>query len=99
MEERFNSTHSEWRRAVSISPQLLYARDRMPVPIECEAGWAPGPVLDVTEKLQVSNPGPYREWSGHYTDYVIPAPRVCVVCVCVCVCVCVYVCMYVCMYL
>ena len=41
--------------------------------------------LDVTKKLRDSNPIPYREWSGHYTDYVIPAPGVYVTFVCVCV--------------
>jgi len=39
------------RCVVNATPQPLYPRERDPVPILQEAGWAPGPVLMVAEYL------------------------------------------------
>jgi hypothetical protein len=36
---------------VNATPRLLYPRERDPVPIVQEAGWAPGPVWTVAENL------------------------------------------------
>jgi hypothetical protein len=35
---------TRWRREVSFTLRLRFTRDRTPVPIESEAGWAAGPV-------------------------------------------------------
>jgi hypothetical protein len=41
----FFNLGARWGWVVNATPRPLYARERDPVPIVQEAGWAPGPVL------------------------------------------------------
>jgi hypothetical protein len=40
----FNLGATRWGWMVNATPRPLYPRERDPVPIVYEAGWAPGPV-------------------------------------------------------
>jgi hypothetical protein len=64
----------------SPTPRPLYSRERDPVPIVQEAGWAPGPVWTAAENLSSTGiRSPDRPvLASRYTDYAIPAHRNCV---------------------
>jgi hypothetical protein len=56
---------------VNATPQPLYPRERDPVPIVQEAGWAPGPVLMVAEYLTstgIRSPEPATRSESLYRD-------------------------------
>jgi hypothetical protein len=55
----------------------LYPRERDPVPIVQEAGWAPGPVWTAAENLALAgfDPRTVQPVASHYTDYAIPVQR------------------------
>jgi hypothetical protein len=64
-----------WWRAVNFTPRPLDTRERAPVPVEEEAGWAPEPVGAFWSNgrshapTRIRTPGPSR-----YTDYATPTP-------------------------
>jgi hypothetical protein len=43
-----------WKRVVNATPQPLYSREKYPVSIVQEAGWAPGPVWTGADNLASS---------------------------------------------
>ena len=77
-EHRYNSTLSLTSArdgGVNATPQPLYPRERDPVPIVQEAGWAPGPVWTGAENLASTglDPRTAQPVASRYTDYAIPA--------------------------
>jgi hypothetical protein len=60
---------------VSATPWPLYSREREPVPIVEEAGWAPGPVWTGAEPLPPLGFDPWavQPVASGYTDRDIPA--------------------------
>ena len=58
------------------APAALYSRERPPVPIVQEAGWAPGPIWTGAENLaphRDSIPRFVNPAASRYTDYATPA--------------------------
>ena len=67
-------TFMRWKWVVNITPWLLYAWERDPVPIVQEAGWAPGVVWTGVENLPPPgfDPRAVQPVARCYTDYAIP---------------------------
>ena len=67
-----------WGWVVNVTPRPLYPRERYPVPIVQEAGWAPGPVWTDAENL-APPPGfdsrTVQPVVSRYTDWAIPARK------------------------
>ena len=55
-----------------VTPRPLYPREKDPVPIVEEAGWAPGPVWTGVENLHPPgfDPRTVQPVASRYTDYV-----------------------------
>jgi hypothetical protein len=58
---------------VNVTPQPLYPRERDPVPIVQEAGWAPGPVWTGAENFAPTGILSPDRPARSCTDYAIPA--------------------------
>ena len=63
---------ARWGWAVNATPRPLYPRERYPVPIVWEAGWASGPVWAGAENFASPGFDP-QTVASHYADYAVPA--------------------------
>jgi hypothetical protein len=69
----FFNLGTRWGWVVNATPRPLYPRERDPVPIVQDAGWAPGPVWKGAKNLvPIGIRSPDRP-ACRYTGYTIPA--------------------------
>ena len=68
---------------INATPRPLYPRERDPVPIVQEAGWAAGPIWTGAENAPPPgfDPRSAKLVASRYTDYAIPANTFVYVCV------------------